>query len=258
MSNLSFGATTCQVGWLTNAGTGEVVPALCKCWSCQTCGPRRVRAFIRRVAPHPVSYFVTLTAAGSGEASAENIKQFNRSFRSWKQFLARHCGVESYTWVNEQGAKTGRLHKHLMVKTRRRMKYSSARSALVRCGLGKVCDFQLVRCSNQRTISSYVSKSLVSGYLAKNLSANAWPKGARRVQTTHPRPKPSGIWIYSPLPTFYRESLRHQRMEAERIATLNDRDEREALASDATWRQPRLALIHKEKLHHGSLNYGPD
>ncbi len=129
---------------------------------------------------------VTLTLEGDGSPSKENIKAINAHWRVWKRWLERNASLEDFTWVNEQGGKTGRLHKHALVKCNR-FGYRAARRAVTRAGFGRVCDFSPIRTA--RGARFYVSK-----YLAKSLPVK-WPRYSRRCQTSCPAPKSQEKWV---------------------------------------------------------------
>jgi len=167
-----------------NRATGELVAARCNKWDCRTCGPRRARRFVARVLRTPrFSYFVTLTAPPhSPYLDAAIVRSFNASWRSWKRWLKRSVGVGHCSWVLERGEKTGHLHRHALIETGRRFSYLAARAALVRCGLGSVCDFKRVPSRRAKVaVGRYIGK-----YLAKQLGDCLWPRYTRRAQTSIP------------------------------------------------------------------------
>lgn len=142
---------------------------------------------MERIAPPKWTYMVTLTLEGEGSPSRENIRSINAHWRVFKRWLERNADLEDFTWVNEQGGKTGRLHKHALVKCSR-FGYHAARRAVSRAGFGRVCDFSPIRTA--RGARFYVSK-----YLAKSLPVK-WPKYSRRCQTSIPAPKPTGEYMF--------------------------------------------------------------
>ena len=129
---------------------------------------------------------VTLTLEGDGQATRENIKAINAHWRVWKRWLERNAELEHFTWVNEQGSQTGRLHKHALVKCNR-FGYRAARRAVTRAGFGRVCDFSPIKTA--RGARFYVSK-----YLAKSLPVK-WPRYSRRCQTSCPQEKSQEKWV---------------------------------------------------------------
>lgn len=171
----------CQVGFFTSLNTGEMFVARCKRWACAECGPRRVRRFVKRIAPAAWRYMVTLTVLGDdGVPHADNIKKLNHRWRSFSRWLKRNYGLHNYVWVNERGELHGRLHKHVLVESDY-IEYGEAQEAAKRDGLGKV-NFRPVE--SQRKARWYVSK-----YLSKSLDGKQWPKCSRRCQTTVPAEK---------------------------------------------------------------------
>lgn len=185
-------ACQAQIGNFLNRSTGQLIPARCGKWSCRVCGPRAQRRFIARVLrTRSFSYFITLTSRPHAEhLTGEHVRTFNRSFRAFRQFLKRECGIGDSTWVLERGGKSGHLHRHWAVQTRKRFSYSRARAAIVRSGQGAVCNFKPVR--SKRGVASYIGK-----YLGKHLGDNLWPRYARRCQTSIPDNRtPTGDWVF--------------------------------------------------------------
>lgn len=181
--------TPCAIGTFYSRDTGEVRPAPCGSWNCVDCGPRKSRRFQARIAPSKWSYMVTLTLDGEGSASTANVKRLNRNWRVFKRWLQRSAKLRDFAWVNEQGKKHGRIHKHALVQSST-FSYRRARAAVLRAGFGPVCDFSRVR--SQRAVRSYVSK-----YLTKSLAVR-WPKYSRRCQTSLPATKSNEAWAFQP------------------------------------------------------------
>ena len=129
---------------------------------------------------------VTFTLEGDGSPTKENIKAINAHWRIWKRWAERNAKLEDFVWVNEQGSKTGRLHKHALVRSSR-FGYRAARRAILRAGFGRVCDFSPIR--TQRAARFYVSK-----YLAKSLPVK-WPRYSRRCQTNIREVKSAEKWV---------------------------------------------------------------
>src|SRR5262249_44169601 len=131
-----------------------------------------------------------------------------------RRWLQRRFGERvSYTWVRELGAKTARLHLHVVAS----LPYVPQRvlaAACSRYGFGYVTDIRKVR--NQAALS-YLAK-----YLGK--SNRAMPRFARRVQSsTRTRPSsPCERWEYLPL---WRWHLRYEeRRQSEILEKLAQRD----------------------------------
>jgi len=239
-------APRCQVGYFTNASTGEVVPARCGAWACPECGPRKVRRFAARVRrARGWSYFITLTLEGAAAPDCETIRYINRCWRTFKRWLQRNACVKNWVWVNEVSPR-GRLHKHAMVACSR-FDYSRARDAVVRAGFGSVCDFQRVRGAVR--VASYIAK-----YLSKTLPRGAWPRYARRCQTSVPEARPEDVWLFKPKRlqpriTWQKEAV-YDREKEWRNA--------EAARAAAAWSpQLDLALIQEEKVRHWRYENGP-
>lgn len=236
-SQYALNYTPCSLGTFINAETGECRPAGCGSWSCVDCGPRKVRRFLKRIAPPAWTYMVTLTLEGDGEATKDNIKAINAHWRVWQRWLQRNHKLEHFTWVNEQGSQTGRLHKHALVKCSR-FGYRAARRAVTRAGFGRVCDFSPIRTA--RGARFYVSK-----YLAKSLPVK-WPRYSRRCQTSCPQEKSSEKWILQKWLRF-RNPTSPQRVwhEVAFQEAMNNELERDALTADI--RGEQLALIPNTK-----------
>lgn len=186
----------CQIGVFVNTLTGEVRWCPCGRWRCTDCGKRNVARFLARVRHRHWYYLATFTLEGDGAASKENIKRLNAGWRTWLRWAQRQQRRKfAFTWVNEQGSKSGRLHKHVLLDSGR-IGYRAARAAVVRNHLGRVVDFQRVRSTGA---SGYIAK-----YLTKTLTVE-WPRYTRRCQTTEPRPEPEEGW------TLYRRDTAWQR-----------------------------------------------
>lgn len=182
----SFPELRCQVGWLVSHVTGQVIQAGCGRWACANCGPRMVRRFRKRIAAQRSVYLATFTLEGGSRATPEGIRRLNAGWRVWLRWLRRQEGRKiPFSWVNEQGARAGNLHKHALIDCSR-ISYRAARRAVVRAHLGRVVDFRRVRDSGAQ---GYISK-----YLAKGLGV-AWPRFARRCQTTAPNVREPG-WYF--------------------------------------------------------------
>lgn len=235
---------SCQalVGNYFNPTTGELVPARCKKWSCKFCGPRAARRFVARVMrAKSYSYAITLTARPHGAVTRELVQNFNACWRSWKQWLRREVGaLGDCSWSLELGPKSGHLHRHLLIHTRRSFSYKRARAALVRCGLGAVCDFKPIKSQNSaRAGGRYLGK-----YLAKTTAEHhtLWPRYSRRAQTTVPAlAHPKTDFIFVPRP----RDVWRRRAEAA-IPLIHEF----WLPEEMPWSQVPLALNQKEKVRH--------
>jgi hypothetical protein len=241
---------SCQalVGNFINQATGELTPARCKKWSCKFCGPRAARRFVARVMRAKCyTYAITLTARPHGAMTRELVKSFNASWRSWKQWLERETGgrLGDCSWTLEQGPANGHLHRHALIATRRSFSYKRARAALVRCGLGAVCDFKPIRSQKSGAVGGrYLGK-----YLAKATSEHQsqWPRYSRRAQTSVPDVRPPGDpYIFVPRPS------RVWRRFPERDIPLIREN---WLPGDMRWSQVPLALNQKEKVRHEILDF---
>lgn len=196
----------CIVGCFVNRLTGEVMLCPCGSWRCDRCGRRNVGRFLKRIRGRTYSRMATITLEGDGRPSRENLRRLNAGWRTWKRWLDRTVGRKvAFTWVNEQGEKSGRLHKHVLLDIPR-FDYRHARAAAVRNRLGRVIDFQKVR--------NFGAQSYVVKYLSKGLGVE-WPKYTRRCQTTEPRPQSQEGW----------EFYKHDRPSGKVSAADNWRDE---------------------------------
>jgi hypothetical protein len=236
----------CQVGWFTDSHNERAFVARCKKWTCVECGPRRQRQFIKRISQHLMKgYFCTFTIAGDGSPSAENIKRVNRSWRTLAQWLKRNAALKHVIWVNEIGAKHGRLHKHAVLECSR-FDYHEARDAVVRAGFGEVVNFQPIK-FGQGAVNNYVGK-----YLGKNLAGVEWPRYQRRAQTTIKAEKVESGWVFHKfkLPPWIGEWQELNANDSAQRALFADnmRLEREAQTWTAQLEFP-LTLTKEEKLH---------
>ncbi len=239
MVGITYGLqfTPCSIGTFVSKATGEVRPAPCGSWNCIDCGPRKARRFLRRISPPQWSYMVTLTLAGSGEPSKENIQSINAHWRVFKRWLERTTKLTDFTWVNEQGKLHSRLHKHALVKCGR-ISYHAARRAILRAGFGPVCDFKPVR--TQRAARFYVSK-----YLSKSLPVR-WPKYSRRCQTSIAAPKSDGSWTLQKTLTSVPSHRLYLPMTEETTRLIIERRQAEFEANGNSW-PAQLALIPNTK-----------
>lgn len=234
------GACQSSPGNLINHSTGEIYAASCKKWDCRTCGPRAARRFVARVLRTPrFTYFVTLTAPPHPpELDAPLVRGFNRSWRTWRQWLKRNAGVGHCTWTLERGSKHGHLHRHAMIETSRRFSYSDARAALVRAGCGPVCDFKRIKSKGSvQAGARYIGK-----YLAKHLGDAHWPRYTRRAQCSikDNRLPPGPAWHFVARPVAI-----WRRREESPTPLVNEWWR----ADEMIWSQSSLALNQYEKLH---------
>jgi hypothetical protein len=242
----------CQgvAGNFVNTETGEITNARCKKWSCKSCGPRKARRFVARVLRTPrFTYFVTLTAKPHGEyLDAATVRRFNGSWRSWRQWLKREAGVGDVTWVLERGGKSGHLHRHALIETGRSFSYKKARAALVRCGMGAVCDFKPIKVAQSAAAGArYLGK-----YLGKSLADHQtdFPRYARRAQTSSPDIRlPCPVFLFVPADKI-NYKLHIGPVDSSRQS---DRDPAASYIDGwlATRYSSELALNQKEKVRHG-------
>lgn len=238
-SYLNF--TPCAIGLFYSRETGEAWPAPCGRWNCVDCGPRKARRFQKRIAPPRWNYMITLTLEGDGTATPDNIKRLNGNWKVFKRWMQRTADLKDFAWVNEQGKKHGRIHKHALVQSSR-FSYLAARRAVKRAGFGTVCDFSRVR--NQRAVRFYVSK-----YLTKSLSV-VWPRYSRRCQTSLPAsPKRDDVAFQPALiqkgyrATWWTEDA----AERSAVAAANILEAQYIADSERRFREAQLALIPNTK-----------
>jgi hypothetical protein len=240
-------AAPCQVGWLTNTTTGEVIPAKCKAWVCPDCGPRRARAYRKRIEPIGWTYLLTFTlegpewAANRGKGTAytrEQVKEANRRWRMLRQWMRRNLEGRNFVWVNELGERTGRLHRHCLLDVRR-FQYARLRCAAIAAGFGRIMRFDKLRSTQGGC--SYVTKYLTAGLGVR------WPRGARRIQTSAPCAIPQDVWIYTALPKLAGKlSWWSERRIDSEIARRNEVMESDRMRGLGE----TLNLTLKEKVHH--------
>lgn len=241
----------CAIGLFTSTVTGEVVYARCGSWTCEICGPRKVRRFRLRLlaARQSWTYFLTLTlpASCSGEPTPENRKYLQKCWRQAAQFLRRNYGLTHYVWVNELGERTSRLHKHLLLKCRT-IDYRKAGERFARLGLGRQCRFERPR--SQTGVQAYLVN-----YLSKGLNS-LWPRYARRFATTLPAlPRAGkGEWMFQKfvLPRRVTEFAERRLERALSACSISASDDvvRSLAALRGTRSVPVLCSTPEEKVHH--------
>lgn len=183
---LPYQAPLCQVGWVVSRDTGEVRAVGCGRWLCVSCGPRRRRRYAARLYSRRWDRLITFTQPPlKGEATRENLRDQARAWRRVWQW-ARRRGMTDYAWVRELGARTGRLHLHVIVKSPF-LPHRQLKRACVRNGFGSVVDVRKIR---SKEAVRYVAK-----YLSKGTSA--YPRYTRRVQTNVPAVRGSNQdWLF--------------------------------------------------------------
>lgn len=194
----------CIVGVLLNTNTGEVIPRGCGRWVCPSCGPRKVRAWVMRVAKQPARWFLTLTLSGDGQPTKDNLARLARGWRAVRQWLKRRYRLTAYTWARECGANaTRRLHLHVLLECDR-IPVRRLRRVAVGSGLGRWMHLSAVK--SERHARHYVAK-----YVGKAAAVEHWPRYARRAQTTAPRPPREAGWCFLKRPRWtkrrYRDAL---------------------------------------------------
>lgn len=148
----------------------------CKRWLCKGCGKYKTRQVAKRFELMGPTHLITVTLAERlGDAFA---KLCLKRLRFW---CKRNRLYDSCGWVREYGKKTGRLHFHLLVRSRRQwLPFAQLQAASRRNYLGNI-DVKRVGKSAAR----YVAK-----YLAKDLSDNTEsPRRSRRYFCPIPPPK---------------------------------------------------------------------
>src|SRR5215831_5280078 len=98
--------------------TGARIPARCRQWKCQQCGPRLARRFIVRARKAgPYNLMVTFTTGE--QPTAESIKLLNARAREFRRLFQKYVApIYGWTWVNETGPRGQHVvHKHLLLAT---------------------------------------------------------------------------------------------------------------------------------------------
>ena len=184
-------SASCSIGVFVSRDTGEVREARCGSWRCRPCATRKTRRFAARYADRAPQYnrFITLTLPGRAAATGENLRKLSRGFRLLYFRLRRDFGLESYVWVREKGGINEQLHQHWAIRSR----YIPQRRLSSIChsvGLGRVVDIRAVK-------SGVALRAYLGKYLIKQGGA-VWPRHARIVQFSDPRPRPRSdeSWIF--------------------------------------------------------------
>ncbi len=175
----------------------------CKLWSCPYCADINRRLWTAR-AYHAAEVwhdqgkeldFVTLT-------SHEKLTAKQSWYvwpKAWKKLLARakyYSKQAEFALVPEQH-QDGRIHVHMVATFGLTQAWWKTNGR--ECGLGYMAEEELVK--SPAAAASYVHK-----YINKQLGAVVWPKGFRRVRTSHqfpklPPPAPLADWSFKLLPT---------------------------------------------------------
>jgi hypothetical protein len=198
-----------------------------------------------RIAQRSWSLFLTITIDGDGSLSNTNFRRLSKGWSNVKRWLRRNgYKVSDTTWVRERGEHgTRRLHQHVLIAGETYISVRRLRNALRRNGLGRWC--HVSRIKTQRQARRYVAK-----YLGKTLDRSAWPRYARRCQTSIPRSRAEpGRFLFEKRRRF----VRARQADNDRMARALVRDEMECeriIAADHDWPQLPLSLTKKEKLSH--------
>ncbi len=174
----------CQVGLFVEHSTGLAIAAPCRRWQCKQCGPRRVRAYQKRMAQVPYNRFITLTLGGVFPWTRETLKHLSASWARLRRVLAKRYALTAFTRVVERHV-SGSPHLHVAVNSayipQKVLSILAARS-----GFGRVADIRAVR---NKQILGYVTKYLfkTSGNQESGFFGIRY---GRRIQTSaRPLPK---------------------------------------------------------------------
>lgn len=199
---------------LTEGDTWGLSQGCCNSWYCPRCSNirakheyHRIRAGAEKLSNEGKNlYFVTLTCRGKGLTALEGdenyLKWTNRLLSSWRAKTKKNGGEWNYVQVTER-QRRGLAHSHMITTMipsdavvvsagewsdiGHKFKHDGLwsqwlSSSAVKAGLGKMVDITQVRTSG--AVASYVSK-----YLFKEIKADVWPKGWKRVRYSHSWPK---------------------------------------------------------------------
>src|SRR5277367_2469848 len=157
---------------------GLAIAAPCRRWQCPACGPRRVRAYQRRMAQVPYNRFITLTMKGVMPWTRETLRTLSRSWARLRRVLARKYGLSHFTRVVERH-KSGSPNLHVAAASAY-IPQKVLRILAEQSGFGRVCDIRAIL--NQR-ILGYVTKYLTKTTATGEPGFHGIPYG-RRIQTS--------------------------------------------------------------------------
>ena len=156
----------------TEGKEAGVYPLRCKRWACQTCGPRKARATMKRLragmALGEVRFF-TLTSPGDEDAETTYAK-FPARWKRLHERVARRFGRIEYLGVVEPQPRRGAAHFHVVYRGPFIPQAWLSRTA-AECGFGRIAD---IRRANPRLVTYLVK------YLTKELATADRDGAARR------------------------------------------------------------------------------
>jgi len=160
----------------------------CGSWDCPECGKRKRKVWLMDVL-HGVSYYMeqkgmewyclTLTLSGRNRSRASSISRW-RSV--WPRLNSRHYrkfGWCPYVLIPEFHA-NGVVHLHAIVSSPTTKRWW--KDNCYTCGGGYMAEYE--PCRSPAYAGGYFTK-----YMHKQMGIKTWPKGYRRVRTSHRWPK---------------------------------------------------------------------
>lgn len=165
----------------------------CGLWTCKSCGDHNKRKWVAKIGHGLTEYqsegldfhFVTLTSHRKLKTAEATIAVFKHAWDVLGKRARREAPGMKYVLIPERH-KTQKLHCHLLTSAHMPTRWYKDNSAS--CGLGYIAD-------EERLLSVARGCYYISKYTAKQVGEDIWPKGYRRVRTSHKWPK------LPPLPT---------------------------------------------------------
>lgn len=164
-----------------NRESRRVFAATCNRWGCKRCGSRKRDKLARRgMALHADGMLTTtISDARSGGVDATSVEAvafIQERERVFRRHIQRVLGGFAYLWVVEVGEESGRVHRHYLVRWKRRALVAGFRrgwlpkwvlSALQEfaksAGLGRI---DWLPCTDEQVAARYVAK-----YVTKTMDA---------------------------------------------------------------------------------------
>ncbi len=159
----------------------------CGLWNCPGCGDHSKRKWVAKIGHGITEYqmmgmewhFVTLTSHRKLKTAAATVKVFKDAWDTLgKRARRAHPGMK-YVLIPERH-ESGKLHCHLLTSAHMETRWYKDNSAS--CGLGYIAE-------EDRMLSIAKACGYASKYLTKQVGLDMWPKGYRRVRTSHRWPK---------------------------------------------------------------------
>ncbi len=159
----------------------------CRLWTCRFCGESNKRKWVARIAHGVKEYqseglefhFVTLTSHRKLKTADATVAVFRHAWDVLRRRASREAPGMKYALIPERH-ESQKLHCHLLTSAHMETRWYKDNSAS--CGLGYIAD-------EERLLSVKRAAYYVSKHAAKQVGKEIWPKGYRRVRTSHRWPQ---------------------------------------------------------------------